>query len=472
MHLCFSWKKTWQITSGLGEETPNKVVLEKLTEVKDDLRDGLLHFKRNTDNDATNLAKLLKDADQEKLIPFAKQLQGFLDLNAAQTWSILCTYLVNEYRGSPNSLSVYVSNESNKWKLIHDIWNYYSLERMIMLKLVKNMLEYHKEKKHPYHEEYRAVLVEMNLTALKESLMKQLAELMKDDVEIRSMNSYGIVDNHDKPQLMRSRNLREINELIHLIILANHFNPSSSSVKDLKEILSLFKNKSLRHSSHSSHGMDDSLLQNIEFSKVMLALFLIENADPNLKSWEKDVSNVIDELILNNTQTVDCGPLLLAWMIKNLKFLSMDDSLNDALISRNYQQCGNKAVQLEVFRYLHHLVTSKMFINKPLNLLATIVRKTVYNLLGGLCDLFDADGSVSQHEFVFELFTELLATPAIANEFIKEVYNEGNPRGCCSLYNTALELFPVEFIPLTKIVNALALSGVKSCNEFVSFVRH
>lgn len=55
--------------------------------------------------------------------------------------------------------------------------------------------------------------------------------------------------------------------------------------------------------------------------------------------------------------------------------------------------------------------------------MSRIARKTIYNQLTYMCDLFDADGSCAKHPFIYELLCELLSWPTIAKEFCN---HEGN----------------------------------------------
>lgn len=67
---------------------------------------------------------------------------------------------------------------------------------------------------------------------------------------------------------------------------------------------------------------------------------------------------------------------------------------------------------------------------------------------------FDGDGSVSPHPYIYELLSEILSWSSTASELCK---NE--EVGDRSLYNTALENFPVEFVPLSMVAHALTSAG-------------
>lgn len=460
------------MVSGLHQDTPSDKVKAKLLEIKDDLKEGLLQFQPSSGESDKKLEKLMKESKQEKLLPLTKHLQKYLNLDADQTWSTLCSYLVNEYKGSPGSLTTYVSNDANKWKLIADIWNYYSLERMIILKLIKNMLEFHQDKRHPYRSVYADILEKIGVTALKSKIIDQLTAALKDDPETQHHTGFTYSDQQhevNKMNMLFERKLREINELIHIIILICHQFEGNAIPDELKLFLNVFKNSSfLQKCKYNSNGDASAHLQKIEHSRVILALFHIHHCPADFRSWNARVLKDVDEAIVNSQQCAENGPILLAWMIKNFEALTLDESLNDSINSRSYQNCGAKAMKLDVFKYLLTILTSKTYqSSKPTNLLATTARRIVYDTLDALCVLFDGDGSIAQRSFVYDLLAELLTTPSIAVDFMKS-FNEDNSRGCVSLYNTAVELFPAEFVPISKLAGALASSGAKNGNEFVS----
>lgn len=138
-------------------------------------------FQKNSANSEEKLKKLLEEAKQKKLEKFTKRLHQFLDLDAVQSWDLLQFYLLNEYKGSANNLSHYISTETAMLKLLNDIWGYYTLERMVMLRVVKTILEFRDSPNHPYADEYNDVVESIGLEKLLKSFIGQFIELVKDD---------------------------------------------------------------------------------------------------------------------------------------------------------------------------------------------------------------------------------------------------------------------------------------------------
>lgn len=82
-----------------------------------------------------------------------------------------------------------------------------------------------------------------------------------------------------------------------------------------------------------------------------------------------------------------------------------------------YHKFGSRAVRLEVFNYLCTMIRHPMY-GERYSVVGRIVRRTVYNVVNELCDMFDEDGSMARHTNIFQLLSELLKTYSIAKDFI------------------------------------------------------
>lgn len=448
------------MVSGLHQDTPLEKVRSTLLEVKDSLFEGLLQFKEVEPE--SKLEKLLQDARQEKLLSITRHLQNRLNLDAEQTWSTLCSYLINEYKGSPGSLSTYAANEVNRNKLIVDIWNYYCLERMIILKLIKTLLEFHDDKRHPYHDIYAEILQSIGLQTLKAKIIDQLIRALQNDSE------YTDADVKQSGMLV-ARKLREINELIHLLTLIAH-EEEIANPEVLQGIINTFKGSAFLQKCKYYAPVDCSdLVGNVESSRNILVMIYIRQCPSDIRDWPSGVLKKVDDSILSAQHYIENAPMFLSWMIK-MKSIGCGNMAGETSSIRNFEMYGVLAIKLGVYRYLGSVLQSRTYQSKPHNLLAYAARWAVYQTLNDLCDLFDADGSIGHHNGIYELFAELLKTTPIAVDFMGR-YNEHHQKGCVSLYNTAIELFPAEFEPICLIASSLAEGASKTGSEFVSLAR-
>lgn len=131
-------------------------------------------------------------------------------------------------------------------------------------------------------------------------------------------------------------------------------------------------------------------------------------------SWIDETIKLLDDQIVSLYQNPEHGPILLSWMIMCMTSPRVQEDDDNIL---KYQQFGDRAAQLGVFNYLRTITRHPMYGDRY-SVIGRLVRKAVYNILNELCDLFDGDGSVARHKYIFELLTELLRTPSIARDFI------------------------------------------------------
>jgi nuclear pore complex protein Nup188 len=440
------------------------VVKKKLLGLQKEIEDGIKIFKRPKSDAAEEVEKLLKEKQHVKLIPFAHKLQRYLDLDVKQSYEILCYYLVNEYRGSASSLQNFVSNESLMTKLLNDIWFYYTLERMVLLKVVKCMLEYHESPDHPYQQAFKAVIDKIGLTNLRKSYIAQFELILKDIQHVKFLTG-DIFNSPQKLQSWSERKHRELNEILQIILLTSYFDTMQAD--EIQNLLDLFKTHSFGKQNQflsASNSAHMDLIQRITYNEIaVLVVALSTSGNDDNSDWMNEVIDKLDEKIIAMHHYQEHGPILLSWMIFKFSSKKSDTTTNDQF--NNYGKLGARAVQLNVFEYLHKMITHKQFMDK--SLISKVFLRCVYENLVILCDLFNTDGSLAQHPKIFELFSEVLKLPSIAKDFCK---NEDSPAR--TLFNSAVEKFPHDFVPLSLLARSLSAASVASNNWIVHFLQN
>ncbi|XP_055385303.1 nucleoporin Nup188 [Condylostylus longicornis] len=450
------WKRVWQLVSGIHYSTSESLVKESLFEKSKEIQDGLFQFKKPKTFNNDDLEKLLKSLKQEKLLPFTTKLQYILDLEPAQCWDVLCYYLAKEFRGTANSLPLLTATESNMTKFLDDIWRYYTLQRMVFLKLVKNLLEFYQNQYHPYHEQYKEILDKITLEKLKTSYLKQLEFLIKETPPLK-LTGGEFWNYQAKLCDWNERNCKETIEILHILILIVHF--VGVTVEEVTQLMEYFKMHSFGRQQrflNESNELHLQLIRKIGYSEIILFMKCIDVSQKDTDSaWIYNVIKNLDESITSikhgpssSQLCPEHGPLLLSWMLFNFRVI---DSETDDIATRKFRQYGGKAVQLDVFNSFKNIVTHQMFEDD--SLISRVARKTVYNYLNHLCELFD-DGSIGKHNGVYDLLSELLHTPLIAKHFV-----QNEDCGIRSLYTGLLENFPIDFYSISKIFLALSKAG-------------
>lgn len=364
---------------------------------------------------------------------------------------------MNEYRGSAGSLSNYISSESSMIKLLSDIWYYYSLERTVMLKCVKHILEFYPSDKNPYSGAYQKVLDKIGMKNLRKSYIDQFESLVKEVLPIKPLQ-LDLFNNQQKMQAWSERKCREMIEILQIILLTSHYD--QMSLEELKKLIELFKLHSFgKQQQHLIPGNDfhDDLIRKIVYCEISILLVVLNAKNFEDHNLMSDIRKSLDSHLVTFHQYPEHGPILLVWMLFN--FSDNTENFSVEQTSR-FHQIGSRAIQLNVFEFLQKLLCHKIFKDK--SVYSRIVRKSVYDHLSLLCELFDADGSIAQHPKVFELMSEVLSTPSIALEFVK---NEDAPLH--SLFDSAKEMFPNDFLPLSMIAKSLSIASATG-NKYVS----
>lgn len=256
--------------SGSCHLTSREIVLKDLTEIKTELLNGI---KRSADTASSD-----KLADcPEKLQPFIEKLKQYLDLDQQKTWETFSCYLKNEYNDSIDLLMNFLKTETNTEKLLDHIWHFYSLERMTLLKIVKNLLESCDADTNSYRREYQQVLNEIGLANLRKSYIEQLTQLIREPVQTKFSHTE-LFNVHGKLVSCAERRLREINEILQILLLI--VNRDYILVPEFKTLVDLFKQHSFgRQQPHldlNGNILHKDLVVKITYSEVVLFMACIE----------------------------------------------------------------------------------------------------------------------------------------------------------------------------------------------------
>lgn len=334
-------------------------------------------------------------------------------------------------------------------KLLNDIWTYYSLERMILLKTVKTLLEFRSGSEHPYAAEYEAILKKIEVKKLLTSYVEQLEELASKSLPEKTIHG-DLFNSAGKLLAWNERNVREQIAILQIILLAIDY-LGGIDVKEVKKLLEIFKGHSFGRQQqflNSDNSYHAQLIQELMFHEVAIVLKTFDLNENQGEEYVQELVSNLNKTILSLHQFQEHGPILLVWMLVNFR---LKESRVDDEIANKHRQLGSKAVQLKSFEWMLAMISHKTFQDLE-SKVANVVRRSIYNHLCVLCDLFDANTSVCHHHKIYELSSELLKTPEIAHDFCQE----DNNNGLRGLLDVALENFPVTFTQLSQLASSLS----------------
>lgn len=274
-----------------------------------------------------------------------------------QCWEILCYYLANEYRGSASSLTTLISTENNMTQLLDDIWGYYTLERMIVLKILKNLLIFYKVSSHPYHNEYKQIVDKIGLDNLAESYMKQFEYLINEQPPHKLM-AREFFNYQAKLVNWSERNAREIIEVLQILLILCDHKPATFA--DIKRLFNCFKQHSFGRQQpylNTTNPLHAELFQRLAYSEVAVFLKCLDFQEVTLK-LAQDIYESLDKDLTRLCHHPENGAILLGWMMFQIRCCKAGE--NDEKLLR-CQHMGKKALDLKCFQYLHDLVSSSLF---------------------------------------------------------------------------------------------------------------
>lgn len=256
--------------SGIHYATEETVVYQELSSIEAELLNGVKHEKSKITNSSTKI--------DDNLRPFVDKLKQYLDVDQEKAWTIFCCYLENEFN-DPRELHQqnFLKTEANTEKLLDRIWDYYSLERMTLLKIVKNILEQSHSTKHPYAREYERIVNQIGLAKLRKSYTEQLTQLICEPAPFKQ--SHGELFNvRNKLVSWTERKLRETNEILQILLLIVH--RDSILVDEFKTLVDLFKQHSFGRQQPYldliSNSVHKDLVVKITYNEVSLFLLCVE----------------------------------------------------------------------------------------------------------------------------------------------------------------------------------------------------
>lgn len=265
----------WQLLSGIHYATPKATVRAELASIKSELLNGIHDDPTTATTISTDQQKLTERF--ENLSPFLDKLAQFLDLNKAQTWRIFQAYLQHEFNGSLELLLNYLKTETNLMKMLKNVWEYQSLERMTRLKVVKMLLEFHKSAGHPFATEFKQILNDIGLDNLRKSFIEQLTQL----IEVDSLFKYShgeLFNVHSTLVATAERKFREIAEILQILLLIVENDNILSG--EFQTLVNLFKSHSFgrqhRHLDAVNNKMHKDLVQKITYGEVALFMKCID----------------------------------------------------------------------------------------------------------------------------------------------------------------------------------------------------
>ena len=212
-------KSLWTLICCGGIQTEPGILQSEFLAQESLLSLGLASYVKNSKD---SLEKFKGDGSVgESWKEFVLKLSVVLGIAEPLSWNILCNYLATEFRGTSESLSDLLKNESQVKPLLVDIWHFYRAERLYLLQVLKEVITHHNNEEHENREVFEKVFDKIDKDGrMKHELVEQLKEVISE--ESPNTETLGYVLGAAVKKSWTHFNLREQSEVLQLLLLYFH----------------------------------------------------------------------------------------------------------------------------------------------------------------------------------------------------------------------------------------------------------
>uniref|UniRef100_A0A673AKW3 Nucleoporin NUP188 n=1 Tax=Sphaeramia orbicularis TaxID=375764 RepID=A0A673AKW3_9TELE len=421
----------------------------------DRLHQGLSYYKSPSSSSAGKV-KENKDVAQP-LKDFGLRISKLLGLDEQQSVQLLQCYLQEDYRGTRDSLKVFVLT----W-IYSEIADYYYEERMCLLRCVLLLLTYFQDERHPYRAEYCNCVTKLEKD-LVTNYQSQFKNLFK--AEAPTWETHGNLMTERQVSRWFLQCLREQSLLLEIIFLYYAYFEMSPS--DLLSFTNMFKEQGFGLRQTNRHLVDKSMDALVDRIGHLSSLILVEGMDIDFLhkcaledcteqhqfSTAPDVIKEMDQLLQTFGDIPHQGPVLLAWVL--LRHTLRPDESSPVI-----RRIGNTALQLGVFKYLSTML--KALGASGNNCTASTAKMCIYGLLSFVITSFEEETTQCSH--LIDAACEVLSAPSLA-----EIFWEMPNMGLGMILDSAVGMFPHKIGPLLQLLTAL-LSNKSTVKKVYNFL--
>ena len=444
-------KNLWTLLSGSLNLKSSQFIADELEQCQNQLIDGILFYKQHdkTKNSLQNLQKMNKPSIKPQIL---YNLSTFLDLDADQCCCLFESYLLFEYKGTPEMAKSLFTNEKQLKELFENLWYYYYSERIFSLFCFKQILSNWKTKDHIYCKIFQDFLKYIDTdNQLLSKLIDQLKFLIQFNSDSRS--KYGPYFTEKFLSELKVNVLKEQIEILQLLLL--YYKNFEATIENVNDLLKLFIDNGFESNiSHLPHLNT--------FCGFLKSLLIVETFDPNyfykchLDNINHCIFNLnnskfienINSLIMNlNNSAVEHSLVFMTWMI--VKVLNNENE--------HVHRLGMSALHLKIFRYIEQCLNSSPMLALKYSVIYTLIYEIIGNLLSVTFTIFEFEKFIQSEPSLSSLVIQLFSNDSIA----KMIFETGLSSGFGLAIRYALDFFPFKTHFLYSLL--YSLSQTSSC---------
>ncbi|XP_063929352.1 nucleoporin Nup188 [Zophobas morio] len=423
------WKKIHQTVSGYSNNITEDIVAEILKLSKNELLEGLLTYKSYTRQGYddwianSNVSSYMKE--------FVHDLSQDLNLDTNLAYMIMCNYLMFEYYGKIKEFWQ-ITRIGTTIHLKESIWNFYTAERMFLLKTWRHVFEF-VNKDYEFAQQYQEFVRGIKMEELQNNLIKQF------EIVIGEFSSKHLDDKSPHLENWLCRNIREQCEILSIIILT--IEQKKLTVAQLTQLVMLFVQNNFSTTPpvyELRQYLSKRDLEELMFTEIGCYFVILENYwDKDLTDfWKNSTTKELDDCLTGLHFKPAHTIIMLTWLV--LKFKSLHDDQDSQSIV--------EVMTMQPFVLLRSLVSSNVFKNCSVG---DVVLTAVHKMLDEFCLMYDDRKAFYEENGVIGILGEILKVSKLADLCLK------TRNGLDTLVEIAIEAFPFDFFSFTTIAHSL-----------------
>ncbi|XP_044256755.1 nucleoporin Nup188 [Tribolium madens] len=423
------WRKIHQTISGHSQNITEDIVTEILKLSKTELLEGLLSYRPYTKKGYHDWVAISDVSICMK--EFVHDISQVLNLDTSTAYPVMCNYLMFEYYGKIKEFWQ-ITRMGSTIHLKESIWNFYTAERMFLLKTWRHIFEC-VDKDYEFAEQYKDFLKTIKIEELQNNLITQFEELLN---EVTS-NTFDERNPYNENWLCR--NIREQIEILLILILTATHKPLDTP--KLSHLIKLFTQNNFGtqpaffdiRKYAKAQDLDQLMYAEIGcYFSILENYWDIEIAD----FWNQDSTSELDKSLLNLHLNPGHIIIMLAWLTLKFKSLNRDEDAEKIL----------ELFKRQPFILWHKILSDSMFKDCTVG---EVVLRATHKMLDELCLMFDDRKILYEDGGVIKILAEFLKQPDLA-EICLQTRN-----GLDCMMEIAIESFPHDFYSFTTIAQSL-----------------
>ncbi|CAH1255988.1 unnamed protein product [Diabrotica balteata] len=444
------WMRVYPIIGPKEQHVSEYVVREVMDICKQNITDVLQIYKPYTREsfihwkDTYSCKEIVSD---DEMCSFIHTLSRRMNLSSNQTWDTICNFLVYEYHGKRDELKNIIRFNSKLDILIERIWDFYSLERLFLVKTLRHILENADNKSDRHHKKFQAFINAVDMSKLWKMSVESFQEVTK---EISKQSSHLVTEDLLKEWIHRN-NREQVEMAFILINMLPHYKPVSG---DIEKVLSIcirhFFGRAPLYPGALKISRKDDLVE-IKNSEIVLVLALFQKVwkiPELLKKFEPALEEMLDFLKRPGNDDI----VFYTWSL--FKLTSRENTDNE---KRGIFVDIEVVLKKGLFKSLYKVMKHNMFQGTKAE---TIMADAVNFLLTQSTDIYSDYQTIYEQEGIPEILSLIVQIKGADSVEIFE-----------PIYAAAVECFPYMYEPFLELSKSV-LSIPEKCASIVALLKH